>query len=557
MKKGQININYKPRNIAILNKEALVGQADRYSTIGYEAIVAYAAKAAAVPESSIDMAMEAIFDALNYFVLNGHSVQIPNLGTFSVGVRAKGALTEQAFQSDFAQNLRNVKINFLPDPELKQMLSSTAINTKWEVPEGYTSSGVIAVKSAALKRGDTEIPINEGLCYAMEALTSLLITGSRLNDTYIGANPVTLTFLNAAGEETVVTPDSSRAIIQSYNQLSVDLRYLRNQDADLKYLKKIEVKNLKAESAVIYTRTLGTPSANVPAIGALVVNGLPAPVGATMPYEAGTLQKIQVFGANLAAIDKFLAGATECEMISASNGMMEVEFTPANSGNYAFVGKYNDEADSTNTYNISFGQAGGTSISSVTANGDALVNGGSTNITAGNSYNISILGSGLSGLTAANFIVPNGSSVAITSQSDTMIAATISNAQAGAFKVTVDEVDIFTATLVAVQPDVSVTGYKLTQNGATQNTNVSVQADDGGAFAIFLVGQNISQLTDDNFGGSNLEISSYDSETGELVGSLTGSSSTNLVITSSATTIATIPIVPYDDNNGHPIDTGD
>lgn len=139
MKKGQININYKPRNIAILNKEALVGQADRYSTIGYEAIVAYAAKAAAVPESSIDMAMEAIFDALNYFVLNGHSVQIPNLGTFSVGVRAKGALTEQAFQSDFAQNLRNVKINFLPDPELKQMLSSTAINTKWEVPEGYTS----------------------------------------------------------------------------------------------------------------------------------------------------------------------------------------------------------------------------------------------------------------------------------------------------------------------------------------------------------------------------------------------------------------------------------
>lgn len=102
-----------------------------------------------------------------------------------------------------------------------------------------------------------------------------------------------------------------------------------------------------------------------------------------------------------------------------------------------------------------------------------------------------------------------------------------------------------------------MTGYKLTQNGATQNTNVSVQADDGGAFAIFLVGQNISQLTDDNFGGSNLEISSYDSETGELVGSLTGSSSTNLVITSSATTIATIPIVPYDDNNGHPIDTGD
>ena len=89
MKKGQININYAPRNIAILNKEALVGQADRYSTIEYNAIVAYAAKAAAVPESSVEMAMEAIFDAMNYFVLNGHSVQIPNLGTFSASTSSE------------------------------------------------------------------------------------------------------------------------------------------------------------------------------------------------------------------------------------------------------------------------------------------------------------------------------------------------------------------------------------------------------------------------------------------------------------------------------------
>ena len=88
MKKGQINIKYTPRNIAFLNKEALVGLADRYSTIEYSATIAYAAKAAAVPDLSIEMAMEAIFDAMNYFVLNGHSVQIPNLGTFSIGVRA-------------------------------------------------------------------------------------------------------------------------------------------------------------------------------------------------------------------------------------------------------------------------------------------------------------------------------------------------------------------------------------------------------------------------------------------------------------------------------------
>ena len=53
MKKGQINVGYKGRRIAFNGQTKLVGQADRYSTIDYKAITAYAAKAAAVPESSI------------------------------------------------------------------------------------------------------------------------------------------------------------------------------------------------------------------------------------------------------------------------------------------------------------------------------------------------------------------------------------------------------------------------------------------------------------------------------------------------------------------------
>ena len=557
MKKGQININYKPRNIAILNKEALVGQADRYSTIEYNAIVAYAAKAAAVPESSVEMAMEAIFDAMNYFVLNGHSVQIPNLGTFSIGVRAKSAASEQSFQNNFAQNLRNVKINFLPDPELKQMLASTSIKTTSEVPDGYSSAGVISVSGAMFKRGDLAVPINEGLCYALDQVTALEFRGSRLVEKFIGENPVYITFINADGDEVEYHVTSARAIIQSYDSISIDMRWIKNNNSAFKYIKKIELRNLKAADAVLYAKTLGTPVAGVPAIGALVVDEVPAVPGATLDYVAGKAVKVQIFGANLAAVENFYAGSTQMEVSTASIGYAECEFTPANSGNYPIFGKYNEEQDSTNVYNISFGQAGGTSITSVTANNDPLVNGGSTNITAGNSYNLSIVGSGLGELTAANFTLPQGSTLSITSQSDTMSAATIANAQAGAFKVTVDEVDIFTATLVAVQPSASVTGYKLTENGATQSLSTSVQADDGGAFSIYLVGTGLDGLTDDNFSGTNLTISEYDSETHNVVGTLNGAASTTLIVTVDETTIATIGISPYQDDNGHPIDTGD
>jgi hypothetical protein len=280
------------------------------------------------------------------------------------------------------------------------------------------------------KRGDLAVPINEGLCYALDQVTGLEFKGSRLVEKFIGENPVFITFINADGEEVEYQVTATRAIQQSYDAISIDMRWIKNSNSSFKYIKKVELRNLKAESAVLYTKTLGTPVAGVPAIGALVVDDVPAVHGATLDYVAGKAVKVQIFGANLAAVENFYAGATQMEVSTASIGYAECEFTPANSGNYPIFGKYDGEAESTNVYNISFGQAGGTSITSVTANNDPLVNGGNTNITAGSSYSINIIGSGLGELTVANFTLPQGSTLSITSQSDTMIAATISNAQA-------------------------------------------------------------------------------------------------------------------------------
>ena len=124
MKKGTINVGFNPRKMGFSGETALVAKVDRYSTISYADIISYASKAAAVPESSMTMAMEAIFDAMSYFVLNGHSVQIPNLGTFSITVRCKASDSLEDFTADFASNLRNVVIRFLPSPELKADLTA-------------------------------------------------------------------------------------------------------------------------------------------------------------------------------------------------------------------------------------------------------------------------------------------------------------------------------------------------------------------------------------------------------------------------------------------------
>ena len=129
MVKGQVNIGYKKRRIAYNDTEMLVGQAMRYSTIPYESVVSYASQAAGVPESRIKISMEALYDAMDYFVLNGHSVKIPNLGTFYPSVRVKSAATKEEFVANFKDNLRNITIRFLSDPELKDKIAKTAINT--------------------------------------------------------------------------------------------------------------------------------------------------------------------------------------------------------------------------------------------------------------------------------------------------------------------------------------------------------------------------------------------------------------------------------------------
>lgn len=57
--------------------------------------IAYAANAAHVPESTMITARHAILEAINYFVLNGHNVQIEGLGSFAPAIRVKAVNNEQ------------------------------------------------------------------------------------------------------------------------------------------------------------------------------------------------------------------------------------------------------------------------------------------------------------------------------------------------------------------------------------------------------------------------------------------------------------------------------
>jgi len=539
MQKGQLNVDYKGRRIAFNNSEKLVGQAVRYTTIGYAAIVSYAAKAANVPESSIEMAMEALFDAMNYFVLNGHSVQIPNLGTFSLCVSVKSSASEAEFTANFAQNLRRVYIRFLPDPELKAMIASTAINTSVD-DGGYTSDGIISVTSALFGQGATLVPINPGRSYALDRITRLVFNGTRLTKNYLGATPLLVVVMDDAGVETSVRP-AGTLLSDSYNTLTFNIKEFKKINRDAKYIKSFTLTD--ADGNVLIERAFAGIPAD-PYISAVVVDNNPAPIGATMPYTEGEAVTVKIFGCHLSEATEIKVGTIELVRGIASDTQVVGTFMPPASGNYPVSVK--SATSEPSVYNLSFGQEAGVSVASVTANGDALVNGGATNITDGSNYLIAIAGQGLDTLTADNFELPAGSSISITSQSTTQINASLQNAHAGDFKIKVDGVQIFAAVLVVVQPSVSVTGYKLTENGATQQMNVAIQVDEvGSTFTVWLVGQELDDLTTENFTGTNVADINYTPATGVLTGkAMTASGSIRIAVEN--TTIGTLNVTIED-----------
>lgn len=90
-------------------------------------VVYYAAKAAHVPVSAIEMTKEALFDAITYFCAQGHAVQIPYLGALAVQFRTKMAETPEDATSDL---VKRKYLRFWPKKEIREQCNLKNIHVK-------------------------------------------------------------------------------------------------------------------------------------------------------------------------------------------------------------------------------------------------------------------------------------------------------------------------------------------------------------------------------------------------------------------------------------------
>jgi len=124
---SKIKVKGKMQRVAVMNSNRVVGRAVRYSTVKGDQLVSYASQSSHIPESTLRACTLAMREAISYFVLNGHHV---NLGKFGyLGVHSK-QLSAVDYEQVNASLVKRITIGYTPSVEIKQALALLKIETE-------------------------------------------------------------------------------------------------------------------------------------------------------------------------------------------------------------------------------------------------------------------------------------------------------------------------------------------------------------------------------------------------------------------------------------------
>ena len=122
---GKILLTAKEQNIYNVGgsqkiSKGFVLRPVRYTTMSSKDILEYCTQNSMVPPAYVSASMHALTQSIRNFLLNGHSVEFPNLGTFRI--TCESTATDNLEAAGIRQ-LVDFKIRFLPSTDLKEDLA--------------------------------------------------------------------------------------------------------------------------------------------------------------------------------------------------------------------------------------------------------------------------------------------------------------------------------------------------------------------------------------------------------------------------------------------------
>lgn len=97
-------------------------QKRKYDTISSKELVEAMARNTGIPVAKVAMATDAIVKQLKNFLLNGHSVNIVGLGTFSPRIKSRPSTTKDAVSAD---NVKALLLKFRPQTDIREDMKNT------------------------------------------------------------------------------------------------------------------------------------------------------------------------------------------------------------------------------------------------------------------------------------------------------------------------------------------------------------------------------------------------------------------------------------------------
>ena len=124
---GKIKVKGTMQHVAVVNDNRVVGHPMCYSTVKGDQLVSYASQSSHIPESTLLACTLAVREAISYFVLNGHHVNLGKFGTFGIRTHQK-AVTDAEEVS--AELVKRITIGFTPSAEIKKAIAAIHIETE-------------------------------------------------------------------------------------------------------------------------------------------------------------------------------------------------------------------------------------------------------------------------------------------------------------------------------------------------------------------------------------------------------------------------------------------
>ena len=115
------------QRVAVIDDNRVVGRAMRYSTVKGDQLVSYASQSSHIPESTLLACTLAVREAISYFVLNGHHVDLGKFGTFGIRSHQKSVTDAEQVSANL---VKSVSIGFTPSVEIKEALAALRIETE-------------------------------------------------------------------------------------------------------------------------------------------------------------------------------------------------------------------------------------------------------------------------------------------------------------------------------------------------------------------------------------------------------------------------------------------